>query len=197
MAKKHTDHTDPDPKHCSCHAYCLMISHLGLVQLSADDKGHVPEGQQSRGRAPRKRKTIYRGHQCIRVAPASVFRIHDILVWTRIFVIDPQDASKKLIKKKSFSAYYFLKVHLHHFSKIKERIEGSGSIPLTNGFGSGRPKNMWIRWIRNTGPHLTISENFRQIRSYEIVATGRIDTGKDSLILRTRKIRCFFRFVPF
>jgi hypothetical protein len=25
-------------------------------------------------------------------------------------------------------------------------IEGSGSIPLTN--GSGRPKNMWIRWIR-------------------------------------------------
>jgi hypothetical protein len=25
---------------------------------------------------------------------------------------------------------------------------GSGSIPLTN--GSGWPKNMWIRWIRNT-----------------------------------------------
>jgi hypothetical protein len=27
---------------------------------------------------------------------------------------------------------------------------GSGSIPLTCGFGSGswRPKNMWIRWIR-------------------------------------------------
>jgi hypothetical protein len=34
-------------------------------------------------------------------------------------------------------------------------IEGSGSIPLTNGSGSGsrRPQNMWIRWIRirNTG----------------------------------------------
>jgi hypothetical protein len=27
-------------------------------------------------------------------------------------------------------------------------IEGSGSIPLTSGSGSGRPKNMWIRWIR-------------------------------------------------
>jgi hypothetical protein len=35
-------------------------------------------------------------------------------------------------------------------------IEGSGSgsesesgpIPLINGSGSGRPKNMWIRWIR-------------------------------------------------
>ncbi len=70
------------------------------------------------------------------------------------------------------SAYYFLKVHLHHFSKIKSQKEsqnsrnqgfsyyfcmmieesGSGSIPLTNGSGSGRPKNMWIRWIqiRNT-----------------------------------------------
>ncbi len=63
-----------------------------------------------------------------------------------------------------FSAYYFLKVHLHHFPKIKSQkesqnsrnqgfsyyfcmmIEGSGSIPLTS--GSGRPKNMWIRWIR-------------------------------------------------
>jgi hypothetical protein len=28
-------------------------------------------------------------------------------------------------------------------------IEGSGSIPLTNGSGSGRPRNMWIR-IQNT-----------------------------------------------
>jgi len=33
-----------------------------------------------------------------------------------IFVIVLQDANKKLI---FFSAYYFLKVHLHHFSKIK------------------------------------------------------------------------------
>ncbi len=64
-----------------------------------------------------------------------------------------------------FSAYYFL-LHLHHFSKIKSQkeslnsrnqgfsyffcmmIEGSGSIPLTSGSGSGRPKNTWIRWIR-------------------------------------------------
>ncbi len=27
-------------------------------------------------------------------------------------------------------------------------IEGSGSIPLTNGSGSRRPKNRWIWWIR-------------------------------------------------
>jgi hypothetical protein len=40
-----------------------------------------------------------------------------------IFVIDLQDANKKLFKKKSFSAYYFLNVHLHHFSKIKSPKE--------------------------------------------------------------------------
>jgi hypothetical protein len=58
----------------------------------------------------------------------------------------------------------FLKVYLHHFSKIKVikksqysrnqcfsyyfclLMEGSGSISLTNGsgFGSARPKNIWI-----------------------------------------------------
>jgi hypothetical protein len=135
-----------------------------------------------------------------------VLRIHDILGWIRIririhrsmpltngsgsgsgirirdpdpaiFVIDLQDASKKLIFNTIFSAYYSLKLHLHHFSKIKSQkvsqnsrnqgfcyyfcmmIEGSGSgsragsgsgsIPLTSGSGSGRPKNTWIRWSGN------------------------------------------------
>jgi hypothetical protein len=40
-----------------------------------------------------------------------------------IFVIDLQDANKHQIKKQSFSAYYYLKVHLHHFSKIKSQKE--------------------------------------------------------------------------
>jgi hypothetical protein len=35
------------------------------------------------------------------------------------FVIDLQDANRKLTFKKCVSAYYFLKVNLHHFSKIK------------------------------------------------------------------------------
>jgi hypothetical protein len=37
-----------------------------------------------------------------------------------IFAIDLHEANKKLFFK-SFSAYYFLKVHLHHFSKIKSQ----------------------------------------------------------------------------
>jgi hypothetical protein len=118
-----------------------------------------------------------------------VLRIHDILGWIRIrirgsmsltdpaiFVMDLQDASKKLIFYTIFSAYYFLRLHLHHFSKIKSQkesqnsrnqgfsyyfcmmIEGSGSIPLASGSGSGswRPKNMWIR-IRISNTDCTIS----------------------------------------
>jgi hypothetical protein len=37
-----------------------------------------------------------------------------------IFFINLQDANKKLFFK-SFSAYYFLKVHLHHFLEIKSQ----------------------------------------------------------------------------
>jgi hypothetical protein len=55
---------------------------------------------------------------------------------------------------KKFFADYFLKLHLHHFSKIKSRKEvnkqlclmiegsGSGSVPRTNRSGSGRPMGL-------------------------------------------------------
>ncbi len=74
-----------------------------------------------------------------------------------VFVINLQDASKKLIFNTIFSAYYFLKLHLHHFSKIKSQKESQNSrnqgfsyyfCVLLEGSGSGRPKNMCIRWIR-------------------------------------------------
>ena len=35
-----------------------------------------------------------------------------------IFVIGHQVDNKRQVLKKSISAYYFLKVHLHHFSKM-------------------------------------------------------------------------------
>jgi hypothetical protein len=104
-------------------------------------------------------------------------RLMDPDPYPDIFVIDLQDASKKLVFFNTiFSVYYFLKLHLHHFLKIISQNElqnsrnlgfsyyccimtegsgsgsragsRSGSIPLTSGSGSGRPKNMWIRWIR-------------------------------------------------
>jgi hypothetical protein len=78
------------------------------------------------------------GQGCLfRYLYKPVLRIHEILVWiwilirTRgsmsldldpdpaIFIIDLQDANQILFKKKFFSAYYFLKVHLHNFSKKK------------------------------------------------------------------------------
>jgi hypothetical protein len=93
-----------------------------------------------------------------------MLRINDILVWIRIwirgpclwimdpdpdsaiFVIDLQDANKKLILKKIFFLNLFKGTFLTIFALWY--IKGSGSIPLTNGSGSRRPKNIWIRRIR-------------------------------------------------
>ncbi len=122
-----------------------------------------------------------------------VLRIHVILGWIRIRGSMPltnvsgswirillfssltfKMPAKNKFFNTIFSAYDFLKLHLHHFSKKKNQKEsqnsrnqglsyyfcmmiegsgaraGSGSIPLTSGSGSGswRPKNTWIRWIR-------------------------------------------------
>jgi hypothetical protein len=113
----------------------------------------------------------------------ALLRIHDILgcfririrgsmpltngsgsgSWIRILLFSSltfKIPAQKKIFDTIFSAYYFLKVHLRHFSKINSQKEsqnsrnqgssyffcmmiegsGSGSIPLTNGSGSGRPK---------------------------------------------------------
>ncbi len=79
-----------------------------------------------------------------RAVDPPVFRIHDILGWIRIRILGSmlltngsgswirillfssltfKMPAKKLIFNTIFSAYYFLKVHLHHFSKIKSQKE--------------------------------------------------------------------------
>jgi hypothetical protein len=68
-----------------------------------------------------------------------------------IFVIDLQDASKKLIFNTIFSAYYFLKVHLQHFSKIKNQKESQNRrnqgfsyyFCIIEGSGSGSSSKSW------------------------------------------------------
>jgi hypothetical protein len=55
---------------------------------------------------------------CLRLMDTDLDSYPDLA----IFFIDLQDANK-INLKKSFSAYYFLKVHLHHFSKIKSPKE--------------------------------------------------------------------------
>ncbi len=55
-----------------------------------------------------------------------------------IFVIDLQHASKKLTFSTIFSAYYFLKVHLHHFSKIKSQKDDDRRIRI-------HTSDQWIR----------------------------------------------------
>ncbi len=53
-----------------------------------------------------------------------------------------QPVKKKYTKNQGFP---------YNFCLLIEGFgSGSGSIPLTNGSGSRRPKNMRIRWIRNT-----------------------------------------------
>jgi hypothetical protein len=77
------------------------------------------------------------------IASAAVLRIHDILVWIRIrgsmpptngsgfgsgsfyYHHWPSRCHQKTNLKKSFSAYDFLKVLLHHFSKIKSQKEAT------------------------------------------------------------------------
>ncbi len=112
-----------------------------------------------------------------------VLRIRDILVRIRIRGTVPlanefgswyfrEWPSRRQLKFffSNIFCFLLLKLHLHHFSKIKCHKEvttqqelrffllyfcliiegsGAGSVPLTNGSGSGRLKNMRI-WIRNT-----------------------------------------------
>ncbi len=66
----------------------------------------------------------------------AVFRIHDILVWVRIRILlfsslTSKTSTKNGFFKRSFSAYYFLKVHLHIFSKINKSKRSHKTVGIT------------------------------------------------------------------
>ncbi len=68
------------------------------------------------------------------------------------FLIDLEDDNKKLFFLSFYATYYFLKVYLHHFSKIEshKEIKNSRNREFSYYFcmmmgGSGRPKNLRIR----------------------------------------------------
>jgi hypothetical protein len=74
-----------------------------------------------------------------------------------IFIIDLENANKKLIRNKKIPAYYFLRVLLHHFSKIKSQKEVTKQWKLSffllyllndRRIRIRIAQNMWIRWIR-------------------------------------------------
>ncbi len=81
-----------------------------------------------------------------------------ILLLEGTFTLFPKIKSKKkshkTVKNQGFS----------YHSCCMIAGSGSGSTPLTNGFGSGsgRPKNMWIR-IRNTAGSIKIFGKFREV----------------------------------
>ncbi len=67
-------------------------------------------------------------------------------------------------------------------------IEGSGSIPLTSGTvsGSGKLKNMWIRWIRNTGRYRIFCGHMKRRpqldRNDYVIVTNRRNFGANLLL---------------
>ncbi len=93
-----------------------------------------------------------------------------------------KDSSTSFFKKKtqnsgnqSFSYYFCL------------MIEGSGSIPLTNGSGSRRPKNMWIR-IRNTGFFYTFSVKVENI--YRLLLFNFVSISNQKWFGSSQVIKC-------
>ncbi len=88
----------------------------------------------------------------------------------KTFFKDKNQKESQNSTNQGFS-YYFCKM-----------IEGSGSIPLTNGSGSGKPKNMWIRWIRirNTALYglkheILVAEFFYTLQAFNGKMTNKVN----------------------
>ncbi len=121
-------------------------------------------------RAPDSPQQMYRQ----RLAVHSVYSSREEVLSMALICLTAPITKSTILQKTNFLHNFFClllfegTVYVHHFSKIKSQKEsqnrrnqgfsyyfcmmiegsGSGSIPLTSGSGSGRPKNMWIRWIR-------------------------------------------------
>ncbi len=102
------------------HVLRELQRHL-LCQLESQPGQHCPRGQRIPGRV-----RVTKLQCCVSMAfwcgsgSADLYRcLMD--PDPAIYVIDLQDATKKLIFLKKDSAYYFLKVHLHHFLKMSHK----------------------------------------------------------------------------
>ncbi len=106
------------------------------------DQGHAAHGWRLKSD---KIRTVLQGTS-MTVKKKPVLRIHDIVVWIRIWIRGSMPLSngseswillfssltfkmptKTNFLKQFFSVYYFLKVHWHHFSKIKRQKESRNS----------------------------------------------------------------------
>jgi hypothetical protein len=123
-----------------------------------------------------------------------------------IFIIDFQDANKKLIKKKN-SAYYFLKVllhgtvtHLRLLTMFSLAIAGSLSLlglrllaagpgrlsgPSTHGGRLGLSSGMAHYSLTNSAPRLRISRRFSPRNSGHCVSCGPRRRFRRSFVLVT------------
>ncbi len=107
-----------------------------------------------------------KGSKCMTHKFSNITSMHWVFVWNKsifIYYFIYSTLPPKTNFNTFFSAYYPLKVHLHHFSKIKSQKESQNSknqgfsyyfCMMIEGSGSGsmRTKNIWIR---NTSFHNT------------------------------------------
>ncbi len=125
----------------------------------------------------------------------AVLWIHDILVWIRIWIRGSMPLTNgsgsgfgsgscylrlwlsKLIYTKSFSAYYFLKVHLYHFSKIESQKEVTkqqeSRFSLVFLLGDIRIRihtsDKWIRvWIPEAPKHTDLTDPDSEVSGYKL-----------------------------